>query len=179
MPFPASDVYVVIHKSGDYELTEELVYTGRDQVFTVPAGFCTDLASVPQFLTWLVPVAGLHDRAAIVHDYLCKALEAGKPVVSARDTDGIFRRMLRELGVRTVRRWLFFTGVRWGALGTPSRRPGWLRDAPAVLTVSVLALPVVLPASVVVGGGLVVYGVAEALAKPVGRVRRRRKTTRV
>jgi hypothetical protein len=148
VPFPSPDVHVVILESGKYELTDELVYAGRDEVFTVPVGFCTDLASVPQFLTWLVPVAGLHDRA-----------------------DGIFRRMLRELGVPTVRRWLFFTGVRWGALGTPSRRPGWLADAPAVLIVSALALPVVLPASVVVGSGLVLYGLAEAIAKPVGRVR--------
>ena len=171
MPFPSQDVHVVILDSGEYELTEELVYAGRDEVFTVPVGFCTDLASVPQFLTWLVPVAGLHDRAAIVHDYFCQALEDGKPVVSARDADGIFRRMLRELGVPTVRRWLCFTGVRWGALGTPSRRPGWLEDAPAVLAVSALALPVVLPASVVVGGGLVLYGLAEAIAKPIGQAR--------
>jgi hypothetical protein len=42
---------------------------------------------------------------------------------------------------------------------------------PAVLMVSALALPVVLPASVVVGSGLVLYGLAEAIAKPVGRVR--------
>jgi hypothetical protein len=171
VPFPSPDVHVVILESGKYELTDELVYAGRDEVFTVPVGFCTDLASVPQFLTWLVPVAGLHDRAAIVHDYFCQALEHGTPVVTARDADGIFRRMLRELGVPTVRRWLFFTGVRWGALGTPSRRPGWLADAPAVLIVSALALPVVLPASVVVGSGLVLYGLAEAIAKPVGRVR--------
>lgn len=171
MPFPFPDVHVIIRRGGEYELTEELVYIGRDEVFTVPVGFSTDLASVPQFLTWLVPVAGRHDRAAIVHDYFCQALENGEPVVSARDADGIFRRMLRELCVPTVRRWLFFTGVRWGALGTPSRRPGWLQDAPAVLTVSALALPVVLPASVVVGGGLVLYGVAEAIAKPVGQLR--------
>jgi hypothetical protein len=179
MPFPAADVNVDILEDGTYRLTEDLVYEGRDEVFTVSAGFRTDLASVPQFLTWLVPVAGLQDRAAIVHDYFCTGLERGKPVVSARDADGIFRRMLRELGVPTVRRWLFFTGVRWGALGTPARRPGWLQDAPAVLTVSVLALPVVLPASVVVGGGLVLYGIAEGIAKPVGRMRRTRNSTRV
>jgi hypothetical protein len=166
-------VHVIILESGEYELTEELVYIGRDQVFTVPVRFSTDLASVPQFLTWLVPVAGLQDRAAIVHDFFCQGLEDGTCVVSARDADGIFRRMLRECGVPTVRRWLFFTGVRWGALGTPARRPGWLQDAPAVLAVSALALPVVLPASVIVGGGLALYAVAEAVAKPVRRLRRK------
>jgi hypothetical protein len=171
VPFLTRDVSVVIQEDAKYCLTEDLRYRGRDETFTVPAGFVTDLASVPQFLTWLVPVAGIQDRAAIVHDLFCQALENGRPIVSARDADGIFRRMLRELGVPTVRRWLFYVGVRWGALGTPARRPGWLQDAPAVLTVSALALPVVLPASVVIGGGLVVYGVAEAIAKPVGRVR--------
>ena len=179
VPFPSQDVHVTILESGEYELTDELVYIGRDQVFTVPVHFVTDLASVPQFLTWLVPVAGLQDRAAIVHDYFCTALEDGKPVVSARDADGIFRRMLRELGVPTVRRWLFFTGVRWGALGTPARRPGWLQDAPAVLTVSALALPVVLPASVVIVGGLVLYGIAEAVAKPVGQLRAKKEVPAV
>ena len=179
MPFPTPDVHVVIRPDAMYRLTKDLVYEGRDELFTVPAGYLTDLASVPRFLTWLVPVAGIHDRAAIVHDYFCTALEDGKPVVPARDADGIFRRMLRELGVPTVRRWLYFVGVRWGALATPARRPGWLQDAPAVLTVTALTLPVVVPASVVIGVGLVLYGVAEAVAKPVGRIRRSRNTRRV
>ena len=42
------------------------------QEIIVPAGFFTDLASVPRLFRWLVPVANAKNRkAAIVHDYLC------------------------------------------------------------------------------------------------------------
>ena len=174
MPFQSPDVHCTINRNGRYVLTAPMVYKGRDDVFIVPTGFVTDLASIPSFLTWLVPIAGLADRAAILHDSFCVGLENGEPAVSARDADNIFRRTLRELGVPTVRRWLMWAGVRWGALGTPSRRPGWLRDAPAVIGISVLALPIVLPASVVVGLGLLLYTVAEMAARCAANVRGKR-----
>ena len=153
-------------------LVEPLVYTGRDQTFTVPAGYVTDFATVPQFVTWLVPRMGAYTRAAILHDWLCSRLDEarksgrkgflvqGKPV-TARQVDGIFRRVMRESGTPVVRRWLMWTAVRWAALGDPARRPGWLLDAPAVVGITVATLPVLLPVSVVVLGGLAVYTAAE------------------
>ena len=155
-------VFVEILDDGRYRLTAPFVYPGRDQTFTVPAGFVTDLASVPRALSALVPIAGRHDRAAIVHDFLCTALDGGTPIVDAVDTDGIFRRILRELGVPLVLRWLFWTGVRWGALANPARRRGWLRTAPAVLAISALVLPFVLPVFVVTGLALLIGGAVEA-----------------
>jgi hypothetical protein len=81
----------------------------------------------------------------VLHDWLIvRAIPAG--FVSSRDADGIFRRVLREQGVPFVKRWLMWTGVRWGALFNPPRRAGWLRDLPLVLIWTLLALPVVLPA---------------------------------
>jgi len=187
MPFDSPDVYAYIREDGTYVLTQPLTYHGRDETFTVPAAFDTDLASVPSFLTWLVPIAGVGDRAAILHDWLCVHLDDywhdlhnphcsepapdGPPPANSRDTDGIFRRCLRELGVPTVRRWLYWTGVRWGALANPARRAGWAKDAPLVAAISLCALPVVLLASIGVGIGLVVYGAAEAVAGIVAKMR--------
>ncbi len=54
-----------------------------------------------------------------------------------------------------------WTGVRWGALANPVRRPGWVRDAPAVLLLSVAVAPLVLPVSVVVAVGLAVDAVVD------------------
>jgi len=139
---------------------------------TVPAGFSTDLGSVPRWMTWLVPIQGVWDRATIIHDYLCVALQkvwegeqdrAYLTGANARDTDAILRRICRELGVPLVRRWLAWTGVRWGALFNPARRAGWWRDAPAVLAISLLALPVIAPATVAVLLALAVDSAVEAV----------------
>lgn len=43
-------------------------------VVEVPAGFKTDLASIPRIFTWLIPKLGHHLRPAIVHDYCSKGL---------------------------------------------------------------------------------------------------------
>src|SRR4051794_8316097 len=101
--------------------------------------------------------------AAILHDWLVTE-GIRKGAVSARQGDGIFRRVMRESGVPVLRRWLMWAGVRWGALADERRRPGWLVSAPGVLAISVLAAPLVLPPAVVIAPGLLVYGVAEWLA---------------
>lgn len=81
----------------------------------------------------------------MLHDWLCAELAAAyragrQPAVNARDTDGLFRRVMREAGVGPVTRALMWAGVRWGALTSPSRRAGWWADAPAVAGLSVLVL---------------------------------------
>lgn len=141
-------------------LLDGLYYEGREDIFVVPAGFVTDFASVPRFATWLIPRFGKYTKAAILHDWLCVRLaneHSGPltgpiPRASAVDTDGLFRRVMREEGVSWLQRWLMWTGVRWGALANPARRAGWFswRETPKVLAISLLALPLVLPAAVVV-----------------------------
>jgi hypothetical protein len=75
---------------------------------------------------------------------------------TARDTDAIFRRVMREGGVGFVTRWIMWAGVRWGAVANPARRPGWWIDAPLVLLITLLMLAVVaaglLAVHVAVGG---------------------------
>jgi hypothetical protein len=112
-------------------------------------------------VVWLIPQFGRYTPAAVLHDWLVtEGLLAG--VVSSRDADGLFRRVLREEGVPPVRRWLMWCGVRWGALTNALRRPGWWRDAPRVLALSVLAAPIVVPPALVITAALAVYTVVES-----------------
>jgi hypothetical protein len=132
-------------------LLADLVYQGETQRFTVPAGYITDFASVPNFMVWVANKTGRYTRAAVVHDYL---LTHGIPtgMVSSRDADGIFRRIMRELNVGFAKRWVMWTAVRWGALFNRHRAPGrqFWKDAPAVLAISLLVLPFLGPAAILV-----------------------------
>jgi len=161
---PFDDEGLVARRRDDntWTVVEQLVYRGRTDVFVVPAGFPTDFATVPRVVVWLVPRFGRYTLPAILHDWLCsEGIRSG--VVSPRDADGIFRRAMRELGVPVVRRWLMWTGVRWGALTDPRRRRGWVFSAPGVLIITVLAAPVVVPPALLVALALTVYGVVEGV----------------
>jgi hypothetical protein len=161
VPFASPTVTVRGGSDQLWEVLEPLVYRGRRDVFVVPAGFRTDFASVPRVVVWLIPRIGRYTPAAVLHDWLVTEGIVGGAVTS-RDADGLFRRALRELGIPPVRRWLMWCGVRWGALASPLRRPGWWRDAPRVLTLSVLAAPIVVPPALVITAALAVYTVAES-----------------
>lgn len=162
MPFESEILTVRSLDAATWALVEELTYRGRWQRFVVPAGFVTDFATVPRVVTWLVPRFGTYTRAAILHDWLItEGIRSG--AVSSRQADGIFRRVMRESGVPVLRRWLMWTGVRWTALASERRRPGWAVSAPAVLAISALAAPFVLPPAVVIAPGLVVLRAAEWL----------------
>ena len=166
MPFEPGSLTVRRVDADRWSLVDDLVYQGRWERFVVPAGFRTDFATVPRVVTWLIPRFGAYTLAAILHDWLCgQGIRSG--VVSAREADGIFRRVMREIGVPVLRRWMMWAGVRWGALTDDRRRPGWLVSAPGVLAISVLAAPLVVPPAVVIAPGLVVYGLAERLVSLV------------
>lgn len=130
----------------DFKLTHDLVYYASHQVFRVPAGFVTDLASVPRVVTWLIPRYGVHTPGAVLHDWLWRS-EAPAGRIAYRDADGLLRQAMRGLGVSPLRRWFAWAGVRWGALTRRGGRQGWWRTAPAVVGLTLLALPMVaLPA---------------------------------
>lgn len=78
--------------------------------YTVPpagdADFVTDLASVPQFLTWLVPRSGRHLPAALVHDGM-----VDDPDIDRWQADRLFRDGMGDLGVGLIRRWVMWTAV--------------------------------------------------------------------
>ena len=160
MPFEPGSLTVRRVDAYRWALVDDLVYLGRRDRFVVPAGFRTDFATVPRVVTWLVPRFGAYTLAAILHDWLITEGLRTR-VVTSRDADGIFRRVMRESGVPVLRRWLMWTGVRWGALTSERRRPGWTYSAPGVLAISLLAAPLVLPPAVLILPALLVLALAE------------------
>jgi hypothetical protein len=124
------------HEEERFKLLERFRYdsarTKASYVVPKDGSFRTDLASVPFFLTWLVPKGGTHTPAALLHDGLIPGKEEPQsyvgPPVTRREADALFRDALGELGVPVIRRWLMFAGVslptiaergklRWLAIG--------------------------------------------------------------
>ncbi len=163
MPFPAP--LDLRHMPGSFYLTlNPFPYKGARDEWTVPAGFHTDLTSVPRPFRWLIDVGGDHAPAAVLHDYLTRPqdrtveLSRGtsttrrRPPVPRSDADGVFRRILhRDLGVSAPRRWLMWAGVRVGCGMKDATPQDWyyvlLLTVPAALFLLVPLL-VVLPFSV-------------------------------
>lgn len=187
MPFVRDDPTVRVLTGGcTFKLLDRVAYNGAEDSWQVPAGFRTDFASIPSIVAWLVPKLGIYTLAAIVHDYFC-ALGIALGLITSRNADKVFRRMIREAGDETgtddpVLRWLIWTGVRWGALVNPVRRPGWHRDAPLVLLITLLALPFVLPPVLFAGLALLIKALVNlVVGRPLARVfryLRRRKEPR-
>lgn len=143
-----------------WRLEEELVYAGRTDTFVVPVGTLTDFASVPRVFAWLVPKYGRYTAAAVLHDHLVR-VERPAGRIPPRDADALFRRAMRELGVPFLLRWSMWAAVRLGSLTDADGRPGWWRDAPAVLLVLLAALPVVTLPALAIALGFVVYELLE------------------
>lgn len=148
-----------------WRLLAPLIWTGtQGDTFTVPVGFTTDFATVPRFLHWLILPYGAYTRAAVLHDWLLTELAAwhrahqaghipadlASPPANSRDTDGIFRRVMQDLGVPWAKRWVMWAAVRAAALFNPRRAYGraFHRDAPKVFGIALLAAPVILPGAV-------------------------------
>ncbi|MAT06137.1 MAG: hypothetical protein CL424_13945 [Acidimicrobiaceae bacterium] len=99
----------------EFRLHREVTYTttlddGSPFTYTVPPAddpdWVTDLASVPQLLTWLVPTSGKHLPAALVHDAL-----VDDPNIDRYHADALFRDGMGDLEVGFIRRWLMWTAV--------------------------------------------------------------------
>ncbi|EBR9315657.1 DUF1353 domain-containing protein [Salmonella enterica] len=79
----------------------------NSDVISVPAGFVTDLASVPRIFWTLLPPDGKYAKAAIIHDYLYdNALRTKK------EADLIFLDGMTVLGVPRWKRTIMYWAVR-------------------------------------------------------------------
>lgn len=144
-----------------FELLDDLGYTTRPPdgfdpsgptwsrsavEHVVPAGFVTDLASVPELLWGVIASYGRQTLPAVLHDQLYATAARADTLPRARrlrrDADVLFRSTLRESGAGPVRQWLMWAAVR--TFGTP------LVVVPLVaLAVVLLLLAVLWPAGVV------------------------------
>lgn len=94
---------------GQWLLVLPLVYRSdlAGEMFVVPMGFRTDLASVPRLplAYWLA--GGTANEPAVVHDFLYRT----RPV-SRRMADAVFREASAVCRVPAWRRWLMWAAVR-------------------------------------------------------------------
>jgi hypothetical protein len=157
---PTVDVREVDDKH--WRVLKAFEYEAKHERYTVPVGEPTDFASVPRALVWFIPTYGRYTKAAILHDHLCRLAREGT-LISRRDADGVFRQAMRVLDVAFLRRWIIWAAVRWGAIVTSEGRRGWLKDAWLVILITLLVLPIVLPAALLVVATLLVWYIAELL----------------
>lgn len=97
----------ILHEACMYQ-SDLLSDNGKPVYVKVPAGFITDLASIPRIARFLFVKNGRHRAAAIVHDYLCR-LKLGFSRVTA---DKIFLEAMKLCGVPWLRRKLMYSAVR-------------------------------------------------------------------
>lgn len=101
----------------EQDFSYEVGDKGTGKVITVPKGFETDGASVPQFLWSLFPAWGSYSRAAVIHDLLCHLINCGVPHPEAptrRDADLIFLEAMKVCGTGPVTRTILYGGARLG-----------------------------------------------------------------
>ena len=84
-----------------------ILVPGRDGVLQ------TDLASIPQIFSWLVPKTGTLLPAALIHDGLTPPPDNTYvgPAVEQSDADRVLRDAMRDLGTGWIQRWLVWTAV--------------------------------------------------------------------
>lgn len=92
----------------------DIGYLGSGQTVTVPAGYVTDLCTLPGLLRLFIPIAGRVAKPAILHDWL---LTMGDP--RAHD---VFAEALGVAGVPPLQRRLMVAAVRFWAWIAPFRR---------------------------------------------------------
>jgi hypothetical protein len=104
-----ADVVVRQIDPNNFRLEEPFRFThGSDPDVIVERGNITDLASVPTFLTWLVPRYGRHTLPALLHDQVVE--ERMDPDVRER-ADATFRDNMGATKVPLVRRWSMWAAV--------------------------------------------------------------------
>ncbi|ECH9261463.1 DUF1353 domain-containing protein [Salmonella enterica subsp. enterica] len=107
-----------------YEPFEFYLSEDNSDVISVPAGFITDLATIPRIFWTLLPPDGKYAKAAIIHDYLYdNALRTKK------EADLIFLDGMTVLGVPKWKRTIMYYAVRLFGKGmynrnTPANKAG-------------------------------------------------------
>lgn len=101
--------YPVIHlkKSDEKYDWFELIDDCKFQEITIPKGYTTDFASVPQVFWGIIPPHCKAAMPSIIHDFTC---EYG--IYARKKCDQIFLELLRKSGVTFWQRSLMYAYVR-------------------------------------------------------------------
>lgn len=96
---------------GRWIVARELIYESdiANCTIIVPAGFQTDLASVPRLPVVYLFMGDRAHRAAVIHDWIYS-----QGLFSRKLADAVFREASAATGVNSVVRWLMWAGVRIG-----------------------------------------------------------------
>lgn len=90
-----------------FKVYEEFTVVWGERSYTVPKGFETDLASIPQLFQNMIPLVGNHVQAAILHDW-CYT----DGVLPKDEADTLFIDMMKFLGVSWWQRRIMYRAVR-------------------------------------------------------------------
>lgn len=97
----------------NWRVVHSIAYHTNVNSVTVPAGFITDLASVPRIFWAVFPPFGKYTRAATLHDWLYRS-----SVTSRAVADAIFLEAMEADGVSFATRAILYSAVRlfgWAA----------------------------------------------------------------
>jgi hypothetical protein len=134
------------HDLEEWSLAKRIGYLDRHHTvpFEVPPpppfDFKSDLTSVPQMFTWLVPKTGTHLPAALLHDGLVWDPKKERQSyvgdsIDRVEADRIFRDAMADLGTPLIRRWLIWSAVSLATVG--ELKPKW-RSIACYLTLLVV-----------------------------------------
>ena len=95
----------------DFILEKDYRYMIGDKLIHIPAGFKSDLASVPRVFRNIINTYGEdHTKAAVIHDWLYR--NGYKLGVSRKEADEIFLEVMKEQGAGFFKRQLMYRAVR-------------------------------------------------------------------
>lgn len=103
-----------------WHLRHELRCVWHGGQVTVPAGFVTDLSSVPRIFRSLIPGIGPENRPSVVHDWLYVEEPPGWTRLAA---DRLFEAGLAAEGVGWLQRRAMYLAVRAGGASLWARDP--------------------------------------------------------
>lgn len=104
-----------------WKLTHYFRYVSSLGTITVPTGFKTDLASIPQAFQNIFSPAGPWMPAAIIHDYLYSKASDDHFKTTRKQADNLFREAMWNIGVGWERN-LIWAAVRLGGWKSYKKR---------------------------------------------------------
>ena len=120
MPFTDLILRTLDDQPGMFEGVKGFKWRGEDASLDVPAGFVTDLASIPIGLRSLFSRTGRSRKPAVAHDYMYF-----EQMFTRKRCDQLFKAMLIERGVWRWQAQIYYIGVRcggWKAWNDSERR---------------------------------------------------------